>query len=343
VPAQALPPSAEAYRAEQQRVIAAAVLDTRALWRTMGSEFDPSWARIVPTLLAVTSAAQERVAVDAQVYVPAVLEDTGQASAAGAFADVDTTPLIGVAGDGRPVESLLYTAVTGAKEVVGTGASAREALASQMSWLTSAVGTVLSDTGRASESLAMGVRPVSGYVRMLNPPSCSRCAILAGRWYRKNAGFARHPGCDCRSIPASEGVAQDLTLNVDAYFESLSAAEQDRLFTAAGARAIREGADIGQVVNARRGMRSAQIAGQDWLVTTEGTTRRGYAYQFLKPSGTAARQGETVTRITRTGPESRTVTRTVANRPRLMPETIARVATDRDDYLRLLRANGYLR
>src|SRR5690606_23965723 len=33
------------------------------------------------------------------------------------------------------------------------------------------------------------------YVRMLTPPSCSRCTVLAGRWYRKNAGFARHPGC----------------------------------------------------------------------------------------------------------------------------------------------------
>lgn len=38
------------------------------------------------------------------------------------------------------------------------------------------------------------------------------------------------------------------------YFKSLDEAEQDRIFTKAGAQAIRDGADISQVVNARSGM-----------------------------------------------------------------------------------------
>lgn len=37
------------------------------------------------------------------------------------------------------------------------------------------------------------------------------------------------------------------------YFESLDRAEQDKIFTKAGAQAIRDRADINQVVNARRG------------------------------------------------------------------------------------------
>src|SRR5690606_25790677 len=110
----------------------------------------------------------------------------------------------------------------------------------------------------------------------------SRCVILAGRFYRKNTGFQRHPGCDCRHIPASESVAGDLAVDPRAYFDSLTEAEQDKAFTKAGAEAIRAGADIGQVVNARRGMYTAQ--GQ--LLTREGTTSRGRAFQALRDGGT---------------------------------------------------------
>lgn len=306
MPVQSLPRSAEAYQRAQRREIAAALVTVRALWRRMGTEFDASYAAIAPGLAAATMAAQERVAGGAMGYVPAVLVETGQAHAAEPFANARPAPLVGVAGDGRPVEGLLYGAVTHAKTSVAHGRTSRQALSAAGTWLTMAVGTVLSDTGRQAESLAIGVRPVGGYVRMLTPPSCSRCAVLAGKWFRKNQGFQRHPGCDCRHIPASESVAGDLTVDPAAYFESLSEAEQDRVFTKAGAEAIREGADIAQVVNARRGMRSAQIGGRDVLITTEGRTRFGGA-------------------------------------TRLMPETIARVAASREDYLRLLRVNGYLR
>jgi hypothetical protein len=275
--------------------------------------------------------------------VPAVLEDTGQVRAIRATAAASTTPLVGVAGDGRPVSSLLYESVIGAKVAVAQGATAAEALASQGKWLSMAVGTLLSDTGRQSESLAMGLRPIGGYVRMLNPPSCSRCVILAGKRYSAAAAFQRHPGCDCRHIPASESVANDLTVDPQAYVESLSVEQQDKLLGRAGAEAVRNGADLNRVVNARRGMRPAQIGGRNVLVTSEGTTRRGLAFNRLATRGTTEVDGELATRITRTGPELRRITRTVARRPRLMPETIAQVATGKDDYLRLLRANGYLR
>jgi hypothetical protein len=331
VPVQSLPRSADRYARDQRAEIGAAVSAVRRQWRRMGPEFDESYRVIEPVLLDVVMTAQERVAAGAQEYVPAVLEETGQVRAVEPRARVSTSPLVGVAGDGRPLDSLLYEAVIGAKVAVSEGATASQALAERSRWLTLAVGTVLSDTARQSESLAMGVRPVGGYVRMLNPPSCSRCAILAGKWFRKNQGFQRHPGCDCRHIPAAESIGDDLTVNPAEYFESLSPAEQDRIFTKAGAEAIRNGADINQVVNARRGMRTAQIGGRDVLVTLEGTTRRGWAYRHLTP---ASQRGADI----RLAGERYRRTR----RPRLMPETIQQVAKDREDYLRLLRANGYL-
>jgi hypothetical protein len=54
-----------------------------------------------------------------------------------------------------------------------------------------------------------------GFVRRVNPPCCGRCAILAGRWYRYDSGFRRHPRCDCTLEPTSEGNAHMLVTNPD--------------------------------------------------------------------------------------------------------------------------------
>jgi len=329
---QQVPRSAEVYAREQRAQIKAAVAATLRQWSRMGTEFDASYLAIEPTLLAITTVGQQRIAAGAQSYIPAVLAETGQD--ASTFAAVRTGALVGVAGDGRPVDSLLYGAVTHAKskmtnspifdEDTGTllgfepGMSPAMALRSASSWLSTTVGTLLSDTGRQSESLAMGVRPVTGYVRMLNPPSCSRCVVLAGKWFRKNEGFSRHPKCDCRHIPSSESMAGDLTVDPRSYFDSLTKTEQDATFGSAGGEALRSGADVSQVVNARRGMRSAQLGGRSVLTTTEGTTRRGAARLAM---------GQ---RYSRTA------------RPRLMPETIQQLATDKADYLRLLSLHGYM-
>lgn len=315
---QQLPPSASEYGREQRREIASAVAAVRRTWRRMGVDFDVSWARIAPRLLEITNLAQERVSAGALAYVPAVLEDTGQVRAVEAVAAARAAPLVGIAGDGRPVESLLYGAVTHAKERVAAGLSTAQSLQSAQSWLTMTTGTLLSDTARQGESLGMGVRPVSGYVRMLTPPSCARCVILAGKYYRKSAGFQRHPGCDCRHIPASESVAGDLTVDSRAYVASLDEAEVDGLLGKAGADAFRAGGDLEQIVNARRGMRVAQIGGRSVLVTNEGMSRRGFARRRMAIADPSRR------------------------RVRMMPESIARVARDREEYLRLLRANGYI-
>lgn len=320
---QSLPPSAMAYSRAQRAEITDAVAAVSRLWRRVGTDFDSGWARVGPQMLSVTAVAQARVSAGALEYVPDVLEDTGQVAAVDAVATARTAPLIGVAGDGRAVESLLYGAVTRTKELVGQGQPAFAALRSSGKWLSSTTGTLLSDTARNAESLRAGVsrQPTTGYVRMLQTPSCPRCVILAGKWFKRNQGFQRHPGCDCRHIPASESVGGDLTIDPQEYVASLSDDELDAWIGKSNADAIREGADLNQVVNAQRGMRTAQIGGRSVLVTNEGTTRRGFAYQRLRFANDPA---------------------SLRRRPRLMPESIARVAKNRDDYLRLLRANGYL-
>ncbi len=228
--------------------------------------------------------------------------------------------------------------------------AAKQALDETQRWLEGVVATMVIDAARAAESAAIAANPkAEGWVRMLNPPSCSRCAVLAGRFYLWNDGFLRHPRCDCRHIPASEAIAGDLTIDPDAYFRSLSADEQDRIFTKAGARAIRDGADIGQVVNARRGMYRATEFGKNnngvyvavartdsgLLYTTEGATTRGRGFRalnerFVDPDGPVKTRIGGGTRYSR------------ATTVRMMPESIYDIAENRADAIRLLRLNGFI-
>lgn len=334
---QTLPSSAERYARAQRREIAAAVSAAKRQWRRMGADFDGSYAAIEPTLLRITDLAQERIALGAQEYVPAVLAETGQSRSVDARLSVRATSLVGVAGDGLAVDGLLYGAVTHAKSLVGQGWTAPQALASSGKWLSAAVGTLLSDTGRSSERLAMLVRPVTGYVRMLNPPSCGRCVILAGKRSSSSAPFLRHPGCDCRNIPASESIASDLTVDAFGYLDGLSDRDLAKaLGSQANAQAFRDGADLNRLINAYRrsgSVRSAQVYGRSVRYTSEGTTRRGLAYQAMRRAGYVQQQADV-----RAGGARYFSTRA----PRLMPESIAQIATDQADRVRLLRLYGWI-
>lgn len=217
----------EAYSVQAQ-LAAAAVVAAQRLRK-------PSPAQIA----ALVAAYQLLAAQQGAAAVPAMLAEQGLSAAT--TAAVATQALAGLTSAGYPLSTMFETIQSPAQ-------------------LAMLVASAVQDAGRNGASLRMTVTPsVTGYVRMLNPPSCSRCVILAGKFYRWNEGFERHPNCDCRHIPSTEALAGDLTTDPQAYFDSLSRAEQDRTFTAAGAEAIRDGADMGRVVNARRngGVRTA--------------------------------------------------------------------------------------
>ncbi len=122
------------------------------------------------------------------------------------------------------------------------------------------VQTQLADASRVAQGLAVTARPsYTGYVRYLNPPSCSRCVILAGRIYKYSDGFQRHPNCDCFMVPVEAGV------NASQYHtDPLEAFEKGQItgLTNAQDKAIREGADIAQVINVNRKEAGLTIAGR---------------------------------------------------------------------------------
>lgn len=324
---QTLPPSARNYSRAQRAEIKAAVAAIERQWRRMGSDFDMSWARTAGTMYQILTTAQKRIVDQSLAYIPDVLEDTDQK--ADQVARIQPRSLIGVSGSGIAIPDVLNSAPIRAKEAIQRGGTQFEALKSAGLWLTGTAGTILSDTGRATEQLGMYTRPdIHGYVRMLSPPSCGRCAIQAGKRFRTNQGFQRHPRCDCRHIPETESLSDDLTVNPDAYFRSLDAKGQEKLAgSLANARAVREGADLGQVVNAygrTAGMQVAQVRpikvdrfGDKY--TKAGTTKRGIA-------------GKAQLRLRQHGEQQ----------ARLMPESIYRRARSQDDVLRLLKLYGWI-
>lgn len=228
-----------------------------------------SWSASLPAVVQVLGSAQAIAAASSGVYLDDLLDEYGLEP--GGEGRVRAEAFAGVASDGRDLPGLLYQPAITALTALKGGASEARAMAAGRFALDAIVRSQVADAGRIADGVALAVRPqLTGYVRMVVGGTCSRCLILAGRVYRWNAGFRRHPRCDCRHIPASEDVAGDLRTDPKAAFEAMPADEQDRVFGRAGAEAIRDGADMARVVNARRGM---QIVGQRKF-TTEAAGRR---------------------------------------------------------------------
>lgn len=322
--------SAVEHYKRQRRIVAQGVVEARKRVK-----------RGPRAVAAVVAAYQLLAAREGADSVPRMLAEQGVEDPP--IGPVAITALAGVTSAGNPLETYF-----GAIENVGQ--------------IGLAIATQLQDAGRNGASVAMVARAKVGYVRMLNLPSCSRCIVLAGSWYKWNQGFLRHPRCDCVHVPAIEAGARGLTTNPDDAFESLTREQQDKIFTKAGAEAIRDGADIGQVVRARRGMsysgetqtttrlingeeftvnlrrRTAQtqeLFGRQALVTTEGITRRG----LFGSSDSAG--GYNTVRVGQRGRVKNQIERR-AKRARIMPETIYQIADDRADAQRLLRLYGYI-
>lgn len=319
-----------AQHAERQVALARRTsLELARLWRHVDRDrIAASWGSLLPQVLAVLSTSQATAAAAAGLYVDDVLEESGVAvePAAGR---VRPAAFAGVASDGRPLASLMLEPAITALRQIKAGASPAQALSTGRFALDLITRTQVADAGRVAVGTAIAARPqVHGYVRMIVGKTCSRCLILAGKFYRWNAGFQRHPRCDCRHVPVAENEPGDIRVNPKAYFDSLDRAGQDELLGKAGAEAVRNGADLAQVVNARRGMQTASVFGRKVQVTTEGTTTRGVAGSRLGARETTTKRADDRYRR--------------AVRVRLMPEQIFRDATSRDDAIRLLRLHGYI-
>lgn len=215
-------------------------------------------------------------------------------------AEFDLVPeaFAGVASDGRPLPSLMRGAAFAA-----AGKAVEEADAAARAWLWMTVATQIADAARASLRSSMAVWDMSG-VRVANLPCCPRCAALAGNVYHWSVGFRRHPGCDCTLAPkrGRQSVAEDDEIPLD-QIRGLSKADRE---------AVELGAELHDVVNAQRGMYTAEGGAK---ATYDSTAHRTSKYPSRAGLG-----------------------------PRLRPESILEQAgRDRGEAVRLLQQYGYIR
>lgn len=336
---------ADDHQRARARLMSAGTQKGLRLWRQMDAErLDVSWDRVAPSLVSLVEAAQVTAAKQSAGYMSKVAKHYGGAPKAELYPEAFS----GVMLDGRDLGPAMFGAVTTAKSLIGTGYTPARAFEVGAAFLATIIGSAISDMGRQADSTLAAGRGFTRYVRVVSPGACSRCAILAGVGeYRKP--FLRHPRCKCTSWPVEgdDYEAPGFFRSPSDYFESLSRAEQNRVFTNAGAEAIRNGADFSAVVNARRGYFGSAPVGVSpqrlrpitigvkadgsplqVFATSEGTTSRG---AFARAEGRAALSASKQGRYRRT------------TTIRLMPETIFKMAGNNPERaVELLRRYGYI-
>ncbi|WP_030322847.1 MULTISPECIES: hypothetical protein [Streptomyces] len=315
-------PEAVAHQEARERISEAAARASRTLWRQVDPDaIRPSWLAILARVLVIVSSGQLATARATDPWLLALLAPTGEDDADG---ELVPEMFVGVTGAGVPLAQALLAPMWTTLTALGRGVPVAHAMARGEALLDVVTRTVIADAGRSADSVGMVARPaVTSYIRVVEGGACNRCIVLAGREYGVSKAFARHPKCHCGMEPVTREHKPTPVDPKDLY-ASMSAAERKSAFGEAAVKAIDEGADIAQVVNARRGMSSAVVYGQKILKTTEGVTRRGIAGQRLKRFEGAGARAQ-------------------SSRPRLMPEEIYKQADgDRDHAVRLLKFHGYI-
>jgi hypothetical protein len=313
--------AALSYKKQASRAAAAAERTARTLWGQVdqGRILD-SWKLLAPALMQVVMAAQTQAVAASTPYVDKALQVQGGGE--DPEGQIQPLALAGWASDGRPLQTLLWSPAFTAVEALNRGATLSRAMSFGLAHSRMIASTQVGDAYRSAASIVSTTRRVTRYARAITPPSCSRCIILAGSDRSWKTDFKRHPRCNCVSVPIVGDPREDLITDPKAFFDSLSPAEQDRVFTKAGAQAIRDGADMARVVNARR--KAAGMTG-----AAEGQRRS------LKRQDVFGQDLFTTSELRVRGASGQRIVR-------LMPESIYEVAKDRADALRLLKVHGYI-
>ncbi|MCP3800330.1 hypothetical protein NLX83_13785 [Allokutzneria sp. A3M-2-11 16] len=307
----------------QQRIVREVVEQLQRLWNEIPAhELARLWPMLGPLLVEIVAAGQRAAASYAARAVKVVAADG--APVAQKPAELVPAAFAGLAVDGRSLLSLLWLAVDTVVRGLVAGVAPSEAHAAGLHRLLRFASGEVADTARVAMHAAMAADDrIVGYERVVVLPACGRCVILAGRVYRWSEGFDRHPQCDCGMQPLTAEQWRDRPRR-DApreLFEAMTPAQRKKAFTKGGLKAIEAGADIAQVVNARRSMYKIG----KFTATRDGTTVRGNAGRLL---GEHRKQGGRYRRSTR---------------PRLMPAEAVNRASSREELVTWLRNAGYMR
>lgn len=331
------------HQADRIRLARRTGAQVTAIWRKQVkiNDLDAMWEVVAPQMVQAVSDGQVVAAKQSAGYLDALDTSYGFTAAPAAL---NVTAFSNVMGDGREIGPALYGAITNTKTDIAKGLAPISAFERGMSFIATIAQSAINDLGRSADRTLSSGKGYTRYIRVVGGSACSRCAILAGQYSAEDA-FQRHVCCMCTTMPIEVGKKAPSGLHDDpkAYFDSLSADAQDKVFTNAGAEAIRQGADVQSVVNARRGAYGIGYSGHSTVPNpvrsrlrpiTIGRKADGSLLQvYATTEGTSARGrfGKSVGRYERT------------TQVRLMPEQILKMANGNNARAReLLERYGYM-
>lgn len=246
---------ARAHYRHQQGIAKRVARALAALWARVDlGDLDGSWALLAPRAAGEVALGQYQAAAGAADYVAAVMLAQELTAAA---TRPDPRAFSGTAADGRSLASLLQGAVIDTKVAIGAGMSGADALLRGQGSLLLYGLNETQQAGRNADHVGItGQAQLGGYIRTLTPPSCSRCVVLAGKFYRWNQGFDRHPHCfpagTVVSGPTTEAATRrwyqgELVVLATASGQNLSLTGNHPVLTRRGwvpANLLREGDDV---------------------------------------------------------------------------------------------------
>lgn len=232
---------------------AVAVRAARHAWsRVDKNNIRGSWARVKQPLVNILSDIQEQ-AVDAGLDANVdVMAEIGQYSAPEAL--VDSRAFSKFSSGGVPLDEWIDRPAIRALEFIKEGVGVDEALGRVGGLFSSSVATNLADVIRQAQQADIATRKHMGFIRCCNADACKWCIVLSGKIYRYNTGFERHMNCHCYHLPVNlddVGSVMDIAPSPIELFNRMSESEQNKTFGVSGAKSIRAGADIGQIVNSK--------------------------------------------------------------------------------------------
>lgn len=323
--------------------------DLLALWDAVGPEEFSAGARVAGSKSVGALAMAQRMAAEEameEIATNAVVKGWRGAKALlpvpGAYA--------GQSAAGYPLGNLLQAPGRTVEARLAAGMSGTEALAAGRFQLARLAENETQQAFTNANAAGMyGIPEIEGYARALVGESCPRCVILAGRIYSFEEPFKRHPLCNCTHVPVEDRDAARKELpevfDPQGHFDAMTPEQQDEWLGKANAQAVRDGADLGQVVNLsnRRPGTSSRLRGPQGLYTTQlpdGRTVRASMEGVTVRQGRAGRRLAIETGQFADGHAPKVFER--AATPRLTPQAIYDVARTPDEARELLWLHGFL-
>ena len=250
-----------------------------------------TWQQQLPTVVRNVAQTQEFVTIDAAAFNAVALAVQGKD--VDVFVDPDDH-IGAMPYSGADLASAFAGPAYRALDAIKAGRTVDQAMLSGMADVARLTSNTAFDTAEET-TITQAVADMTAYQRMPQVGCCIRCSMLTGEYFTTKV-FKRHPHCRCVYVPILEPANAPMRSN-DAYelFNALTESEQNRIWTKAGAQAIRDGADIFQVGNSiTRGLNGRRLG----KFTSEGASKRSW-YRKLSPAGRAGKRRLSVSEIYR--------------------------------------------